>query len=409
MGFRIYEVDRDREAVVRIWREVGWIEDEAHEKALDVFLEGGRSLVADLDGAAECMVNTHPATMRYLEEEIPLCCVTGVTTSRIARKRGLATELLADALQRCVADGAQVAALGVFDQGFYDRLGFGTADYVRTCTFDPAQLTVGETAPTPRRLTPDNWLSVHRARMDRHRTHGAVTLLSPEITHAEMLWSDGGFGLGYVGDDGTLTHHVWLSAKNVEDGPYRVEWATYRSREELLELLALIKGLADQIHTVRMREPGGIQFQDLLRRPFRSQRVTTGSKNPHQMTASAHHQVRILDIAACLARSRVEGDSTRFNLVLSDPIEAHLPSTSGWRGVGGEYTVALGRSPSVDRKLTDGLPTLRASVGAFSRLWLGVRPASGLAWTDDLSGPAELLSDLDRAFRLPAPTTDWDF
>jgi hypothetical protein len=38
-----------------------------------------------------------------------------------------------------------------------------------------------------------------------------------------------------------------------------------------------------------------------------------------------------------------------------------------------------------------------------------VRPATGLACTDDLCGPPELLAQLDRAFRLPQPTPDWDF
>ena len=52
---------------------------------------------------------------------------------------------------------------------------------------------------------------------------------------------------------------------------------------------------------------------------------------------------------------------------------------------------------------------LDASVSAFTRLWLGALPATSLAITDDLSGPADLLQDLDRAFRLPQPHFDWSF
>jgi hypothetical protein len=48
-------------------------------------------------------------------------------------------------------------------------------------------------------------------------------------------------------------------------------------------------------------------------------------------------------------------------------------------------------------------------VNAFSRLWLGVRPASGLAVTDDLAGPSALLEQLDRVLLLPEPKPDWDF
>ncbi|NQT88677.1 hypothetical protein HQ560_18065 [bacterium] len=57
----------------------------------------------------------------------------------------------------------------------------------------------------------------------------------------------------------------------------------------------------------------------------------------------------------------------------------------------------------------DSLPTLDATVNAFSRLWLGVRPASGLAVTDQLSGPPELLAALDAILRLPTPQPDWMF
>jgi len=39
---------------------------------------------------------------------------------------------------------------------------------------------------------------------------------------------------------------------------------------------------------------------------------------------------------------------------------------------------------------------------------MGVRPASGLAVTDSLSGPADLLSSLDHALLLPEPHLGWE-
>ena len=59
--------------------------------------------------------------------------------------------------------------------------------------------------------------------------------------------------------------------------------------------------------------------------------------------------------------------------------------------------------------LTRQLTDLDASVGAFTRLWLGVRPASGLALTDELVGPPELVAALDAAFCLPSPLPDWPY
>ena len=56
-----------------------------------------------------------------------------------------------------------------------------------------------------------------------------------------------------------------------------------------------------------------------------------------------------------------------------------------------------------------GLPTMRASVNAFSRFWFGVRPASSLALTDQLAASPDLLGSLDEAVRLPRPAPGWAF
>jgi len=55
------------------------------------------------------------------------------------------------------------------------------------------------------------------------------------------------------------------------------------------------------------------------------------------------------------------------------------------------------------------LSTLNASVGAFTRMWLGVLPATGLSVTDKLDAPHALLQQLDRLLRLPKPSFEWDF
>ena len=120
-------------------------------------------------------------------------------------------------------------------------------------------------------------------------------------------------------------------------------------------------------------------------------------------------QARICDLEGCLARTHLMGEEVRFNLVLSDPIERFLDQDAPWRGVSGEYMVWLGPSSTAARGRDDNLPTLTASVGAFTRLWLGVRPATGLAFTDELAGSPELLHAIERALRLPEPHPEWDF
>lgn len=411
MVFRIYRHETDREAGMRIWREAGWMSTEAHEEAYDLLLKEGSAWVAAWDGAAESLVLTATGTLRYLDNELPMTGVTGVTTSRIARKRGLALRLTARALADRAASGDAVAVLGVFEQGYYNRLGFGNGAYIHSFSLDPSRLILpdGFVPRIPARLSLSDWEAVHASRRHRLHRHGSCSIDTPELTHADMLWSDNGFGLGYFDDDGDLTHHLWCSAKDIEHGPYSVEWMAYRTRSEFLELVALLRGLGDQVLSIRVCEPPGIQLQDLIRQPFAAQQVTEGSPHASRARAAAYWQARILDLDQCIRAASLDCHPLYFNLDLSDPIDGFLETSAPWRGIAGRYVVSLGERSTVKRATNRSLPVLRASVNAFTRLWLGVRPASGIALTDELEGTDELLGQLDRVLRLPDPNPDWDF
>ena len=94
MTFRFYDSDRDKKAIHRIWFETGWLEQDKTE-VMDIYVESGRSMVAEINGEAECLVLTMPGSIRYLDQDLSLACVTGVTTSRVARKQKLASRLTA--------------------------------------------------------------------------------------------------------------------------------------------------------------------------------------------------------------------------------------------------------------------------------------------------------------------------
>ncbi|MBM3135274.1 MAG: hypothetical protein FJZ89_08355, partial [Chloroflexi bacterium] len=191
--------------------------------------------------------------------------------------------------------------------------------------------------------------------------------------------------------------------------PHEVWLMVFQTAEQFRELMALLQSLGDQVRAVGLREPPGIQIQDLLEQPFRQRALTKGSKFESSSRASAYWQVRLLDLPGCLARTHLPGPEVRFNLKLTDPLEPLLDESAPWHGVAGDYVVTLGPSSGAEPGRDAALPTLAASVGAFTRLWLGVRPATSLAVTDDLSGPPALLANLDRVLRLPAPKPDWDF
>ena len=120
--------------------------------------------------------------------------------------------------------------------------------------------------------------------------------------------------------------------------------------------------------------------------------------------------MRMLDLEKCLSKTHLLNPSVEFNLVLSDPIGACLgPNRKAWTGIGGEYTVTLGEDSSAKPGTNSQLPTLHATVNAFSRLWLGIRPATHLAISDDVDGPTELLEQLDAVLRLPTASWGWYF
>jgi len=409
MQCRAYDPGRDQDAILRILREVGWTRP-GKDDLWPPFLTSGRVLVADLDGQPECLVATAPGVIRYLTEDLPLAEVTAVATSRIARRQRLARRLLARALAEDVADGAAVSRVCIFDQGFYNRVGFGTGGYEHTLLFDPSALRVSAEPRLPRRLTVDDLALIHASRLARRRGHGAANYPSSATTEAELRWHDKAFGLGYCdGPNGELTHHFWCTADHLERGPYHIQWLVFQTPDQFLELMALIESLGDQVHLVRMREPRDIQLQDLLDRPLRHYQMSEASRFENRMAAIAFWQVRILDLPKCLAQTHLPSGETRFNLELTDPIEPLLDDDAPWRGVAGSYIVTLGKTSAAESGSDPSLPTLKASVNAFSRLWLGVRPATGLAVTDDLSGPQSLLDQLDTTLRLPNPKPDWDF
>jgi len=406
MRFREYNLETDRAAAHRIWREIGWM-DEGQEELLDLFFTGGRTWVAELEGEPECLVQTTAASVRYLEEELPASIVSTVTTSHVARQRGLARRLIAHLLALDAANGALLSMLGHFDQGFYNQLGFGTGSYDVVFDFDPATLTVSDRARTPHRFTRDDWAVLHAAHLARRPVHGRCNLISPMHFRVEMMHHKNCFGLGYCDTpDGSPSHCLWLDADNMSDGPYRVEWMVFHTSKQFRELMALLRSLADQVRLIHLREAPGLQFQDLLSRPVRQRAITRRGSFENAAHAAGDWQVRLLDLAGALARTHLAGAPVRFNLALHDPIADLLDDGALWRGIGGECVVELGEESRATPGQAAGLPTLTASVNAFSRMWFGVRAASDLAYTDELSGPPELLQQLDETLRLPEPSPD---
>lgn len=413
MSIEPYNHDRDKAAALRIWHECGWADatSEHDAKLLDRWVAFQRSWVGRLNGDVECMVQAADATVQHLDEPLPLAGITAVTVSRVARKQRLASRVTAHAIAHEARAGKLVAALGIFDQGYYDRLGFGTGAYEHELRFDPRTLRVPLPKRPPVRLGLDDFEELHRCRVDRAKQHGYVSLDHPGMTETHAMEKKSAYGLGFRDDNGTLTHYLYLKPAELEFGPDRVQHLVWSDRDQLLELLGVIKSFEDQVHMVCMIEPPGVQMQALLDEPHRRSEPSYGEgKWKKGILAGAWSQWRVLDVPGCLARTHLKCEPLRFNLSLIDPIQKHLGADSPWQGVGGDYVVTLGETSSAAPGANAALPTLSTTVNTFTRLWLGVCSATGLSITDGLQADGDLTHALDRAFAaVPTPRWDWSF
>lgn len=410
MIYRKYNPSKDKEAVFRIWKEVGWITEERNkekDKIVEDFIKSSSAHIAEIRDSAESLVLAMPGTIRYLERELSFSAVTSVTTSSITRKKNIATELTAISLAESASKGICVAGLGIFDQGFYNKLGFGNGPYEHWITFDPSNLKVESNIRIPFRITLKDFKKIHNSRLKRLRGHGSVNIHPTNYSKIELSGKKG-FGLGFFDEEtGELTHHFWMSVDG-EHGPYNVRWMCYQNYDQFIELLSVLKGLSDQVFTIKMREPPEIQIQDFLEKPFRYREMTKNAKHENYMSSSSYNQLRILDLFTCVENTHLLFNGPRFNLELKDPIINYLPD-SEWKGIGGNYIIKFQKNSEIIKGNKKGLPKMTASVGAFSRMWLGVRSATSLSVTDDLIAPKDLLKKLDELFRLPTPKADWDF
>lgn len=415
MTLRACNPEQDREQIRRVWRECGWANDDDY-KACDLAIDACHTFVGELNGEVECAVMSNAGDISYLDTIMPFALIAGVTTSHVGRRQGLATRLTAHALATEAAAGAVVGGLGAFEAGFYDRLGFGTGAYDQFVDFDPQaiMLPAGVRARPPKRWTDADFEITHAARVRRRRGHASCNFDDPRFIQSENLYRKGSLTLGYTDNaDGSISHCLCFANRGGNDiGPYRVWWMSYQTREQLLELFAIMRNLGDQIRILQISEPIGIMLQDIIPQPFRAAGITKRSEHPYRMWMMAWWQMRILDVERAMAGTHLPWPASspvRFNLELTDPITKYLDASAPWTGVAGRYVVSIGADSSATVGADSALPTLRTSIGTFTRIWLGVCPASGLAVFNDVEAPESLLRELDAAFRLPRPNPDWEF
>ncbi len=409
MNIRPLNLENDIDQMVKIWQEVGWLSSE-EKPVLKILFQAGQGYGADLEDELEATLLSLPADINYEVNLLPVQALSGLVVSPRARRQRIGRNIMIRALEEAARSGQALSALIMFEQGFYDRLGFGLGGYKRVFTFDPEKLNIAEDPVMPARLSIDEWKSVHQALKRRDRSHGGISIKSPEFIKAELEWDKNeSYGLGYYDDDGSISHFLWLWRQGDSHGPLLVKFLACRNQAQLLDLLAIISRLGDQIHAVKMSEPYCLRLRDFISYPHKQERKTTGGKLSYKSRVEAPGQLKILDLRRCIEALAIPGAELEFNLKLEDPLSKFAGEDSP-AVISGEFSLKLGEESQLKEGTVQGLPTLQSSINAFTRLWLGSASPLELKASSQFSAPSELFRKLEETFRwLPEPQFEMYF
>ncbi len=413
-----FEYDRDMDDILRVWTETGWFDGEDRpERFIKQFFEAndGRSVVARLNGHTESVVHRSLGSMHYDDTQVSLGGVTAVTTSRIARRLRMASRLTARTVAHLGDEGVAVAALGMFEQGFYDRVGFAAGSYENRVQVYPGDLDIPVPYRTPERLDLDDDLEeIHAAIVDRMPWHGGIAVGGERLSQAGAQIDDQPTLFGYR-TDGTLSHFLMLEMKG-ENGPDRVLGMAYQTKYQCLELLRLIQEWGDQVDSIRFVEPVWLKAQEFMRQPGREYRRTKGTAHEMHIDADAWWQARIVDLDACVRAMRPAGREFSIAVEVDDPIQDHLVDSGyagSWQPLSGLWRLTFGPNAGAERLAPDTAndtpADLVTTVNALTQWWLGVTSADTLAVVGAFEAKPDVIDQLDDlTAHLPTPQLGWD-
>ncbi len=98
-----------------------------------------------------------------------------------------------------------------------------------------------------------------------------------------------------------------------------------------------------------------------------------------------------------------------FNLKLSDPINDFLDDKNQFDGCTGDFTISIGEKSTIQKGHEENLPLVKGTINGFTRLWIGVLPASTIGLVEDLSIDKNLVDILEKVFYRPDVRSDWDY
>ena len=210
------------------------------------------------------------------------------------------------------ADGAAVALLGMFEQGFYDRFGFATGAPMLVARSTPPRCASTTAVSVTRRLGLADGAAMGDAMRRRLPHHGRVT--STPRTHGRgMGIPRQPFALGYRDGD-RITHFVAGSLKE-ENGPFEIQFCSYETGDSCSNCSA----------AARTRRPGALGGDDGTAAPAAPSADRRANRQRSRSRRGAHEPApgsdlvaaRVLDVPAVVSARQWVGPPVEFDLVLT--------------------------------------------------------------------------------------------
>jgi predicted acetyltransferase len=334
---------------------------------------------------------------------IPIMGLAKVAVSAVHRRRGLGRRMITAAFARSRDRGDLASALYPFRAEFYAALGYGQAGQAIQYRLPPAalppfterehfQVVRSDSQRAAVRDVYDRWIRQETGQLGRGEPAWNWFFDSPK--HLTLLYrSPAGQAEGYAIVRSRSDLGGSLPALEVEERG----WLTRSARRGFYGWLASI---GDQWGEVIYRAHPSERIDLLLRDGAVSTEYARWGLWRTNAAVLSGPMFRLLDLPAALARRSVSPEiSATVNL---DVVDGQLPANQGiWH-----LQIADGRIHATGAAGEDADADLAISIGTLSQLYAGsISPseavAAGLAEIDD----TQVLSELDRALRIPTPWT----
>ena len=336
----------------------------------------------------------------------------GVVGSDPARRReGNVRELLTASLAEYRDRGWRLATLWPFDVGFYGSMGWATVSKLATWEAPPAALD-GLAAERPasgqfERLAADDWERVVPVQQADHDT--ALALRRSEAWWREFVfdrWDGTPYVYGWVVDGDVRGYLVYDFGDDGDTFAVREQAALDAAARR--QLFRFCRDHDSQVDRVRFYTTANA--------------VAGEGFDPHlylddpgawDATVTTGAMTRLVDVAAdlpAIAGSAVDGQSARFDLVVSDPVAAWNDAT--FRVTVGDGRLRVERHAANDEATAnraDDVPVAELSVGALSQVAVGFRSVETLAKAGRITGDEAAVRALGDCFPPGRPAVRENF